>query len=150
MIKKIALIWNRIWTDIKKGWAAVLAVYLYIRLSLIVFGAACPTVIFLGMPCPGCGLTRAGTLLLQKDFSGAWEMHPFIWAWIFLVLYICFQRYIRGAKIAGLVPMVILITLAMLVFYVYRMYQYYPDVEPMIQRDSVLFDLFLRDIILRK
>ncbi len=144
MIKQITLICNRIWTDIKKGWAAALAIYLYIRLSLIVFGAACPTVIFLGMPCPGCGLTRAGTLLLQGNPADAWRMHPFIFAWIFLVIYICFQRYIRGAKITGLVPMVIVITIAMFVFYIYRMYRFYPNAEPMIQRDSVLFDLLRR------
>nr|MBQ8253776.1 DUF2752 domain-containing protein [Lachnospiraceae bacterium] len=144
MIKQIALIFNRIWTDVKKGWAGVLALYLYIRVALIVFKAACPTVIFLGMPCPGCGLTRAGTLVLQKDFSGAWEMHPFIYAWILLVLYICYKRYIRGTAITGLIPMVIAITISMFVFYVYRMYRFYPNVEPMVQQDSVLFDLLRR------
>ena len=140
MIQLISLIFKRIWNDIKKGWAIVLVIYLYIRISLIAFGAACPMVIFLGLPCPGCGLTRAGMLFLNGDFADAWRMHPFIYAWLFLFLYVCFQRYIKGTKATGLIPMVILITLTMVAFYIYRMYMFFPDTEPMTQRYSVLYE----------
>ena len=66
-------------------------------------------------------------------------MHPFIYAWLFLVLYICYNRYIRGKKVKGLIPLMIGITLAMFVFYVYRMYYFYPDAEPMIQQTDSLY-----------
>jgi hypothetical protein len=53
-------------------------------LGFVVLGAAavglrlplCPSALFLGIPCPGCGLTRASLLLLSGDFAGALRMHP--------------------------------------------------------------------------
>jgi hypothetical protein len=36
----------------------------------------CPTATFLGLPCPGCGLTRATLRLLHADFAGALALHP--------------------------------------------------------------------------
>ncbi len=32
----------------------------------------------LGIPCPGCGLTRASLLALTGDFSGALRLHPLV------------------------------------------------------------------------
>lgn len=36
----------------------------------------CPTATFLGVPCPGCGLTRASLALLRADFAAALAWHP--------------------------------------------------------------------------
>jgi hypothetical protein len=36
----------------------------------------CPTALFLGIPCPGCGLTRATFALLRGDLHGALHLHP--------------------------------------------------------------------------
>jgi hypothetical protein len=36
----------------------------------------CPTALFLGIPCPGCGLTRATFALFAGDFAGALRFHP--------------------------------------------------------------------------
>jgi hypothetical protein len=36
----------------------------------------CPTALFLRMPCPGCGLTRATWAMLSGDFAGAVAVHP--------------------------------------------------------------------------
>ena len=38
----------------------------------------CPSAGLLGLPCPGCGLTRATLLLLQGEFSRALSMHPLV------------------------------------------------------------------------
>ena len=38
----------------------------------------CPTALFLGVPCPGCGLTRATLLLFSGDVTGALRMHPLL------------------------------------------------------------------------
>jgi hypothetical protein len=36
----------------------------------------CPTALFFGVPCPGCGLTRATLALLSGDFAAAFRFHP--------------------------------------------------------------------------
>lgn len=36
----------------------------------------CPTAFFLGVPCPGCGLTRATLALLHGDLAAALHFHP--------------------------------------------------------------------------
>jgi hypothetical protein len=36
----------------------------------------CPTATFLGVPCPGCGLTRATLALLHGDLRAAVRLHP--------------------------------------------------------------------------
>jgi hypothetical protein len=38
----------------------------------------CPTAFFLGVPCPGCGLTRATLALLRGDFRAALHLHPLV------------------------------------------------------------------------
>ena len=68
---------------------------IYIRLS----GQALETIYFLpcifkgvtGIPCPGCGMTRAGLAILQGEFSTAWRYHPFSFLLIGLSILIVFQ-----------------------------------------------------------
>ncbi len=37
----------------------------------------CPFRRLTGLPCPGCGLSRALTLLVRGHWSEAWNLHPF-------------------------------------------------------------------------
>lgn len=68
---------------------------IYIRLS----GQALETIYFLpcifkgvtGIPCPGCGMTRACLAILQGEFSTAWRYHPFSFLLIGLSILIVFQ-----------------------------------------------------------
>jgi hypothetical protein len=39
----------------------------------------CPMASTLGVPCPGCGLTRATLALLRGEFSAAFRFHPLVW-----------------------------------------------------------------------
>jgi hypothetical protein len=36
----------------------------------------CPSRLFVGLPCPGCGLTRATLALLRFDLEAMWRFHP--------------------------------------------------------------------------
>src|SRR3978361_1236161 len=38
----------------------------------------CPLAGVLGIPCPGCGLTRATLALLHGDVRGAFHLHPMV------------------------------------------------------------------------
>ena len=45
---------------------------------ILYFTIGCPTRYFLGICCPGCGMTRALFAFLKLDFKNAFHMHPLI------------------------------------------------------------------------
>ena len=139
MKKRVLLVYNRIKKDFVNNRVGILAFAGIFLLFFVLFDEVCITQILFGFPCPGCGLTRAGILLLKFRFLQAWHMHPFIYVWLFLVAYICYKRYIRGTKVKGVFPLVIGITVAMFAFYLYRMYRYYPQVEPLTQSSESVY-----------
>lgn len=60
--------------------AALLAGIAGLQLALVAFGVPgwpCPLLSGLGIPCPGCGLSRAVIELLRGDWRGAMELHAF-------------------------------------------------------------------------
>ena len=52
------------------------------------FGITCVFRSFLGIPCPGCGMTRAAIGLLRLDFAGAWCYNPLIFVMPYVFLYL--------------------------------------------------------------
>jgi hypothetical protein len=59
----------------------------------------CPSAALLGIPCPGCGLTRATLAVLRGDFGAALRFHPlvFLLAPIYLgLLGLTIVGYVRG------------------------------------------------------
>jgi len=38
--------------------------------------ALCPMAVFVGIPCPGCGMTRATLAALHGDFAASFHFHP--------------------------------------------------------------------------
>lgn len=63
-----------------RGWgAAAAASALSIGLVSGLLPWACPFLTLTGLPCPGCGLTRAARAVAQGDFAHATSTHPLIW-----------------------------------------------------------------------
>ena len=54
---------------------------------------------FLGIRCPGCGLTRALISLLSLDFALAAETHPLIFVTPVLYLYFLFDGRLLGRRV---------------------------------------------------
>ena len=46
--------------------------------SALLFGWNCPIKYLTGVPCPGCGLSRALAALLRLDFRTALRFHPMV------------------------------------------------------------------------
>lgn len=107
----------------------VLAVYFFLAWNF--FYSSCPFVMVTGLPCPGCGLSRAGFCLLQGEFADAWYLNPFIYGIAFLAAAFVIRRYVLQKEVRSLQKWLILLLAGMLVFYIYRMSRYFPGEPPM-------------------
>lgn len=124
--------WRLFLNDIKSAkWAIAVIIACFVLLRNILY-SMCPMVVLTGLPCPGCGLTRAGFSVLRMDFCGAWRIHPFIFPIILLIILFCFNRYIFMKKRMPLLKwcMVFLMS-SMILFYIWRMLKFFPGEPPM-------------------
>ena len=55
---------------------AIAALAGYWTVTHLLFDRFCPMQILLGLPCPGCGMTRALGLVLTGHLAAAWKMQP--------------------------------------------------------------------------
>ena len=60
---------------------------------LLVLFYRCPTSLFFGFDCPGCGVTRAFLAALRLDFSAAFDYHPLFLLLGVEVFYWLFYEY---------------------------------------------------------
>ena len=94
----------------------------YFFAAQILFSYVCPSMWFVGVPCPACGLTRAALRLLRLDFAGAWGYNPAIFlvppavycyftkrAGFFtaIIVILCVIFFIRLATSFGTEPLII-------------------------------------------
>lgn len=138
-MKKIKESGKRIYSDIKEYSPAgivFLVYYLLIRLTKSTF---CPMLGLTGFPCAGCGLTRAFLYMAKGQFARAAYINPMAFPIIAFLLYCGYFRYVRGTAIRGFKVLLALLVICMLVFYVVRMYLYFPDRIPYVyNRNNIL------------
>lgn len=121
-----------LWKDIKDIKWAIIVIIAYFALGRYFLYSLCPMVMVTGLPCPGCGLTRAGFALLRLDLAGAYRIHPFIYPIAGYIAVFGWNRYIMGRRMgkklkAGLIVLMALVIL----FYGWRMWMYFPGEPPM-------------------
>ena len=131
--------WKLIKQDLKT--AAIIGSGLLILFIIMyaTFETNCICVWLTGMPCPGCGLTRAGMAILQLEFVQAWEIHPFIYPIGIYVVVVLLYRYILNKKWKYLNIYGIIIGITMCVYYLYRMMNGFPTEEPVNYQQHNLF-----------
>lgn len=130
---------RRIGQDIKNLWPTVLALSVYTILVNVMFHAFCPMLLITGIPCPGCGMSRALLLLLMGHPAESVEMHPLAPLVLVLLIYIGWNRYIIGRK-SKMVPLFTGIGVVLLVIcYLIRMYYLFPENQPLLYMEDNLF-----------
>ena len=92
MLKRITSV-----KDIKKKIVFIFFYFLFIGIMYI-FKLPCFYISLLGIPCPGCGMTRAITAFLSFDIIGAFEYHFMFWSMPILYLYFWFDGHIFKKK----------------------------------------------------
>lgn len=118
--------------DVKQYYKAIILIIVYLGLMEGCFHCICLLRAFTGLPCPGCGLTRATILLVTGHVTEAIHMHPMIIAIIGWILLFFYFRYRKERKFPNwMLGLAIGIGVMMIAVYIYRMITYFPNCEPM-------------------
>ena len=130
---------KRLLADIKEyGWIAVIFPVYYVIVHLM-RTSFCPMIHLTGLPCAGCGLTRAFLFIATGQWGRAAYINPMACLVILFALYCAYFRYYKGTKIKGFSVMFVLLISIVLIFYAVRMYLFFPDRVPYVYtRDNVL------------
>lgn len=93
-----------------------MAVYFIIAFYVMArTGVGCVFLHFFGIPCPGCGMTRALRALLRLDFAAAFAYNPLIYALPYVFCYLFFPMDGRFHR-----RLLTMIGIACLINWVYR------------------------------
>lgn len=127
--------------DLYKLRYALLGIGIYWLLTKIVFHEFCPMVILCGLPCPGCGMTRAGIFLITGQWKRLLEYNVMILPWSIFILSFLWQRYVRGKRIPGQNILIVFLFLLTIGYYLYRMRVVFPMREPMVFHENNLMEM---------
>ena len=82
-------------------------------------GVGCPIVKMTGIPCFGCGMTRAVLCLVRLDFAGAWYYHPLVYLLPFCIAALLLAKRMPRWLIKTIL---ILVVAVFVVTYVFRLF----------------------------
>ena len=114
----------------------------------LTFGSVCSSKLILGIPCPFCGLTRAGVALLSLDFKSAWAFNPLIYYISALILLWLTEKYLNFPIKKILFVLLIVLIVISIPLYIYRWRCFFPHTEPMTYLENNLLKI-LCDLIAR-
>lgn len=138
--------------DIKEYRLFILAFVIYDAAVQVLFGAFCPMVIVAGLPCPGCGMTRAVFYFATGQFEKGWQMNPLGILWFALAVYFAVMRYWFGKEAKGELQIGGGLAACMLALYLYRMYRFFPGELPVCYMEGNLLERIwagYRDFVFR-
>ena len=109
---------------------AIILFFIYHEVMIHLFNASCPLILLLGIPCPGCGMTRAIAMVLSFQFEKAIYLNPVSFLWVAFIVYFIVSRYFltyNKRLIYIFLSIVLVLTFAR---YIYGMLMYYPHRVP--------------------
>lgn len=101
---------------------------------------SCPVKLLIGLPCPGCGMTRAVICLLKLDFKGSFRYNALWLILLFIVVVAILKKYGIFKKLYYSRVFWMVIGATILTYYILRLIYVYPN-EPM---DYYYFNLLNR------
>ena len=143
MKEKAKAVLKRMGKDIRQYKWAVPAFLIYYVVIKTIFHAFCPFLILTGLPCPGCGTTRALAFIFMGQPGRAWRMNPCAFLWVLFGIYFFYKRYVRGEAVKGAVKLLAAMAALMILVYMYRLATEFPGYPPMtFRRDNILNRIF--------
>ena len=123
--------------DLKNILLLFLAIGVWYVTMHLVFHAFCIHLIIFGIPCAGCGMTRALLAVLQGQFMRAFYLNPSIFIWICYLVYVGYKRYVK-LTMKNTLRVLIGVFMVSFFIYVYRMYTQFPGYPPMSYYDDCM------------
>ncbi len=117
----------------------------YMIIAQIVTGTTCLIKSTIGVPCPGCGMTRATLELLSGNISAALHYHPLVVFFypavivLFLLWKFCRKSHPRAVMMFAMFFVVVFITV-----YVIRLIIYFPHTEPFTFNTNTFLGRFIK------
>ena len=129
---------------IKTTGAAVIAA---LCLFVLVFGekSICFFRLLIGIPCPGCGMTRALCSALHLNFEKAFLFHP-LWPLVPPAAVYVLYKALKRQKIKE--RYIFIVGCLFVIVYIIRMFMYFPHTEPMTFNSDAIY-LKLYDFVVR-
>ena len=115
---------------------SVIIVIVGIALFYLTYG--CPFRFFMGISCPGCGMTRSLNSLMTLDFHSAFYFHPMVYIMpVFAVLLFVFRKQNKKTAIVFSV-----MCLCLGIVYAYRMFfNVAPDIVYFHPEEGILYQI---------
>jgi len=121
---------TRLKSDGKRWWKGLLAALLLWALASVLLGTPCWFRWVFGIPCPFCGITRAGWKLLCLDFSGAWAFQPMLFPVLLSAALLLAARSINSRLFPAAVTVAVVCFCACVVYYGWKMATVFPATPP--------------------
>lgn len=127
-------------------WGGALAVSAALVLLIVTGHYQCPIYATFGVPCAGCGMTRAGWALLRLDFGAAFTLNPSIYLLLAagVVAGISALRGKKGRRLYRDIYFYMAVCMAIIIVWLVRMFTMFPDQYPMVVNQHSLLVRLLR------
>lgn len=132
---------ERLQNDFKRWRTEIAAASIVVLAMELLFHGVCLSKLIFGLPCPGCGMTRAAFLFLTGDFAGSFRMHPLFMFLLPGLSLLGYERYYKGRKAKITSWYFAAYFVVLLIVFVLRMKLYFPQEEPMTYYQGALFPL---------
>lgn len=130
-------------SDIKSILPGIFLCVLFLTVMTAAAGKVCPSRLLFGIPCPGCGLTRAAFLLVQRDLHGSLLCNPFLLPLLAGGLVFLFEHYLLERKARIFTLYISICIVLMIIVYIIRMKYWFPNRAPMTYEPENLLRLLL-------
>ncbi|MHB8962636.1 MAG: DUF2752 domain-containing protein [Saccharofermentanales bacterium] len=136
----------RSWRAVHPNGAAILAIIAGTAFAIALDDQSCLLRRTIGIPCPGCGMTRATFALLRLDFAAAFTFHPLVYIIVPFIIVLSVLLLTKRTTFKKSTPYIIAIMACMVIVYIIRMILFYPDAEPMTYDNGSLAAALVRFI----
>ncbi len=107
--------------DFKDIKPAIIPLLIYMIFMQYFFGTVCPVKAFLGIECPGCGMTHAAIYMFTFQFNKSWHSNPTCILWIITILMFLYDRYIKPIKFKPFPMLFTTVGLITIIRYIFHM-----------------------------